>query len=75
VALDIVERYLRDQQWLVGESITLADVALLAYTRQAGAALLGVAADVGAGAHLVAITHVSGPVEWSRLNAGRHELK
>jgi glutathione S-transferase len=34
-ALDIMERYLRDHQWLVGESITLADVALLAYTRQA----------------------------------------
>ena len=33
--LDIMERYLRDHQWLVGESITLADVALLAYTRQA----------------------------------------
>ena len=34
-ALDIMERYLRDHQWLVGESITLADIALLAYTRQA----------------------------------------
>jgi glutathione S-transferase len=34
-ALDIMERHLRDQQWLVGNSITLADIALLAYTRQA----------------------------------------
>jgi glutathione S-transferase len=34
-ALDIMERYLRDHQWLVGENITLAEVALLAYTRQA----------------------------------------
>lgn len=34
-ALDIMERHLRASQWLVGESITLADVALLAYTRRA----------------------------------------
>jgi glutathione S-transferase len=34
-ALDLMERYLGHSRWLVGEGISLADVALLAYTRQA----------------------------------------
>ena len=34
-ALDIMEQHLHDNHWLVGGRITLADVALLAYTRQA----------------------------------------
>jgi glutathione S-transferase len=34
-ALDIMGRHLQCDLWLVGKNITLADVALLAYTRQA----------------------------------------
>jgi glutathione S-transferase len=34
-ALDIMERHLQSSDWLVGKSITIADVALVAYTRQA----------------------------------------
>jgi glutathione S-transferase len=34
-ALDAMERHLRDRQWLVGSSITLADIALYAYTHVA----------------------------------------
>lgn len=36
-ALDIMERHLQASRWLVGDSLTVADVALLAYTRQAQA--------------------------------------
>ena len=34
-ALDIMEGQIQKSDWLVGSSITLADIALLAYTRQA----------------------------------------
>ena len=34
-ALDIMERHLQSTHWLVGKSITIADIALVAYTRQA----------------------------------------
>jgi glutathione S-transferase len=34
-ALDIMERHLQNGHWFVGKSITIADVALVAYTRQA----------------------------------------
>ena len=34
-ALDIMETQIQKSDWLVGSSITLADIALLAYTRQA----------------------------------------
>jgi len=33
--LDIMERHLQSSHWLVGRSITIADIALVAYTRQA----------------------------------------
>lgn len=35
-ALDLLERSLRERDWLVGEGFTVADIALLAYTRLAG---------------------------------------
>ena len=34
-ALDLMERALTDRTWLVGEAMTIADIALLPYTRQA----------------------------------------
>jgi glutathione S-transferase len=34
-ALDILEGHLREADWVVGHGLTVADVALLAYTRQA----------------------------------------
>jgi glutathione S-transferase len=34
-ALDLMERSLRDRSWLAGEAMTVADIALLAYTRLA----------------------------------------
>ncbi len=34
-ALDLMENTLTDRKWLVGETITIADIALLPYTRQA----------------------------------------
>jgi glutathione S-transferase len=34
-ASDIMERHLQNSHWLVGKSITIADVALVAYTRRA----------------------------------------
>lgn len=34
-ALDIMEGLIQKSDWLVGNSITVADIALLAYTRQA----------------------------------------
>lgn len=35
-ALDLMEHWLRDRDWLVGTTPTIADVSLLAYTRLAG---------------------------------------
>jgi len=35
VALDVMERHLADRDWLVGGSMTVADIALLAYSRVA----------------------------------------
>jgi len=34
-ALDLMEQALTGRKWLVGETMTIADIALLAYTRQA----------------------------------------
>ena len=34
-ALDILEHLLRSADWIVGDTLTAADIALLAYTRQA----------------------------------------
>jgi glutathione S-transferase len=34
-ALDIMERHLRSADWMVADGLTAADIALLAYTRQA----------------------------------------
>ena len=34
-ALDLMEEALRDRKWLVGDTMTIADIALLPYTRQA----------------------------------------
>ena len=34
-ALDLMERHLTGRQWLVGETMTIADICLLAYTRVA----------------------------------------
>jgi glutathione S-transferase len=34
-ALDLMEQMLAERRWLVGEAITIADIALLAYTRLA----------------------------------------
>jgi glutathione S-transferase len=34
-ALDLMDRSLKDRSWLAGESMTIADIALLAYTRLA----------------------------------------
>jgi len=42
-ALETMERHLADRQWLVGESMTIADIALYAYTHVADEATLDLA--------------------------------
>jgi len=35
-ALDVLAAHLRDREWLVGRHVTIADVAIFAYTSRAG---------------------------------------